>query len=82
MLDNPARVGQRIGWGIHYDPQQCRHDSRHFDAHAQQLVLCYVTVDVTIVYVAMLLQPEGGWFPLVCLTPNCEFDIALKNILK
>ena len=58
-------VGQKMGWGIHYDPRQ--RDQPGFDDKAEQLVLCYVSVDLQIVFARMLLQPAGGWYPTVYL---------------
>ena len=56
-----------MGWGIQYNPLY--RDTDDFDDRAQQLVLCYVTIDVTIVYAKMMMQPEGGWYPAVMLHP-------------
>ncbi len=61
------RLGQRMGWGIHYSPET--RDRSDFSDKDTQLVLCYVTVDVTIVYTKMMLQPAGGWYPVAILHP-------------
>ena len=61
------KLGQRMGWGIHYSPET--RDRSDFSDKDTQLVLCYVTVDVTIVYTKMMLQPAGGWYPVAILHP-------------
>ena len=58
-------VGQRMGWGVHFHhTARCRPD---FDARRQQLVLCYLTIDARISYIQAMLQPGGGFYPVVSL---------------
>lgn len=57
--------GQRVGWGIHYNPKT--RDLPDFCEEEQQVVLCFVSIDVTIVFAKMMLQPPGGWYPTVML---------------
>ena len=64
------KIGQRMGWGIHYNPESRQKDA--FNDKEEQLVLCYVTIDVTIVYAKMMLQPPGGWYPVAMLHPYGE----------
>ena len=66
------KKGQRMGWGIQYDPAV--RDTPDFDDRAEQLVLCYVTIDVTIVYAKMMVQPAGGWYPVVMLHPYGKYS--------
>ncbi|XP_064628155.1 uncharacterized protein LOC135487894 isoform X2 [Lineus longissimus] len=61
------KIGQRMGWGILYDPD--RRDEPDFSDKDSQLVLCYVSIDSVIVFHKMMLQPPGGWYPLVLLHP-------------
>jgi hypothetical protein len=68
-----------MGWGIQYNP--ALRDSPEFDERAEQLVLCYVTIDVTIVYAKMMLQPAGGWYPVVMLHPYGKGFLISGNIL-
>lgn len=63
-----ARPGQRIGIGIHYDPD-LRQDPE-FEPYAMQPVLIFITVDVVIVTARLVLQPPGGWYPSVVLTSS------------
>ena len=68
-------VGERMGWGIYYNPalQKQKHKNggasgdADFDDKAEQLVVCFVTINVKIVFAKMMLQPEGGFFPVVLL---------------
>ena len=66
IIDLRASVGQRIGFGIHYNPED--YASPNFDDRKQQLVLCFVTLDMKIVYFSMMMQPPGGFYPLIILT--------------
>lgn len=61
-------VGQRMGIGIHY-PKEVRENPSQSDK-SQQLVLVFVTIDTKIVHARIIMQPEGGFFPLVILTKN------------
>ena len=54
-----------MGWGIVYNPDV--RDCATFDPKEQQLVLCYVTINMCVSYMKMMLQPTGGFFPLVVL---------------
>ncbi|XP_071113924.1 uncharacterized protein [Haliotis cracherodii] len=58
-------VGQHIGWGVHYNP--LTRDLPGFDCRAEQLVLCYVSMDTRIGHYQMMLQPAGGFYPVVVL---------------
>ncbi|XP_013380369.1 uncharacterized protein LOC106151578 [Lingula anatina] len=66
--DLKLEVGQRIGWGVHYGPES-QEKNVTFDETALQPVLCYVTLDTTVIYCKIMLQPPGGFFPLVTLKP-------------
>lgn len=68
--DVKTRVGERVGWGIHYDP--ALRDTDDFDDKSEQPVLCYVSKNMTIEYARMMMQPEGGWYPAVVLNSNGE----------
>ncbi|KAL4232460.1 hypothetical protein ACF0H5_007153 [Mactra antiquata] len=61
-----SHVGQRIGFGIHYNPDVVSRPD--FDDKQQQLVLCFVTMDMQIVFFRMMIQPSGGFYPLLVLT--------------
>ena len=57
-----VKVGNTIGWGVFYGQ-----DSQ--DDKAQQLCLVYVMFNKIIVDVLFVLQPEGGFVPIVLLQP-------------
>ncbi|XP_062616121.1 uncharacterized protein LOC134277830 [Saccostrea cucullata] len=60
--------GQRVGIGVHY-PRDVREKQDH-DDKTQQLVLVFVTLDTKIGYAKVVVQPEGGFFPMVVLNKN------------
>ena len=62
-----VNAGQRMGWGVHYDPNA--RNKEDFCDKNDQLALCYVTLDDTLVFTKILSQPEGGWYPLIALHP-------------
>ncbi|XP_045196072.2 uncharacterized protein LOC123551303 [Mercenaria mercenaria] len=64
--DLQVHVGQRIGFGIHYSPEEV--SKPDFDDKKQQLVLCFVTMDMQIVFFRMMMQPPGGFYPLIVMT--------------
>jgi hypothetical protein len=55
-----VKVGNTIGWGVFYD-EHCEDDK------AEQLCLVYVMFNKLIVDVLFVLQPEGGFVPIVLL---------------
>ena len=63
-----AKPGERIGFGIHYNPDVM--DKPEFNDKEQQLVLCFVTVDMEIIFFKIMIQPAGGFYPLVILCKN------------
>ncbi|CAF3406424.1 unnamed protein product [Rotaria sp. Silwood1] len=56
------KVGNSIGWGVFYD-EHCRDDK------AEQLCLVFVMFNRSIVDALFVLQPEGGFVPIVLLQP-------------
>ena len=73
--DVRCEEGWRVGFGIHYNPaESCKPD---FDDKKQQLVLCFVTLDMQIVFFRMMIQPSGGFYPLVILTRGGSSDFIL-----
>lgn len=61
---------------MHYNPE--RRKQGDFDDKELQLVLCYVTVNATIVYAEVMYQPVGGWYPIVMLLPLGKCKYCLK----
>jgi len=62
-----VKVGNMIGWGIYYD-ENC-HDDK-----AEQLCLVFVMFNKVIVDTLFVLQPEGGFVPIVLLQPYGKSD--------
>ncbi|CAF1350584.1 unnamed protein product, partial [Didymodactylos carnosus] len=58
-------VGNTIGWGVFYDEE-----SR--DDKAEQLCLVYVMFNSVIVDALFVLQPDGGFMPVVLLQPYAK----------
>ncbi|CAF2557981.1 unnamed protein product [Rotaria sp. Silwood2] len=56
------KVGNSIGWGVFYD-ENCQDDK------AEQLCLVFVMFNKLIVDALFVLQPEGGFVPIVLLQP-------------
>ena len=65
------KVGNTIGWGVFYD-ERCQDDK------AEQLCLVYVMFNKLIVDVLFVLQPEGGFVPIVLLQPYGTGQEPLK----
>ena len=72
-----TQVGERIGWGVHYDSKLSGQPD--FDDKAEQPVLCYVSKNTTIVFAKLMIQPEGGWYPAVALN-NHGTDLFLVRL--
>ena len=73
-------AGEKMSWGIWYDPDT--RDKEGFNDKREQLVLCYVTMNEAMVYTHMVLQPTGGWFPLVALHPYGKPSQQKSALLK
>jgi hypothetical protein len=63
-----VKVGNTIGWGIYYD-ENC------LDDKAEQLCLVFVMFNKIIVDTLFVLQPEGGFVPIILLQPYGKFKI-------
>ncbi|RNA00740.1 SPRY domain-containing 3, partial [Brachionus plicatilis] len=63
-LNNIVKNGNSIGWGVFYNP-----DSVDKNDKSEQLILVFVTFNESIIDVLFVLQPEGGFFPLVLMQP-------------
>ena len=57
-----VKPGNSIGWGILYD-EDCTDDK------SEQLCLVFVMFNQTIIDALFVLQPEGGFLPIVLLQP-------------
>lgn len=56
------KIGSTIAWGIYYD-DDCKNDK------AEQLCLLFVMRNKSIVDALFVVQPEGGFVPIVLLQP-------------
>lgn len=65
---NSVKTGDHIGWGVHHSPD--RRDRPDFDPRAEQIVLCYVVKNKVMQCFQMMLQPTGGFYPMVLLSQN------------
>ncbi len=65
------KVGNTIGWGILYD-ENCSDDK------AEQLCLVFVMFNKIIVDTLFVLQPEGGFVPIVLLQPYGKLNIRIE----
>ena len=61
------KAEERMGLGIHYNPER-RHKAEFSDKDSQ-LVLSYVTIEGKLVYTKLVVQPAGGWYPIIALHP-------------
>ncbi|CAF4314700.1 unnamed protein product, partial [Adineta steineri] len=69
------KVGNTIGWGIFYD-ENCQDDK------IEQLCLVFVMFNNKIIDALFVLQPEGGFVPIVLLQPYAtKVSIEIRNVL-
>ena len=61
------KAEERMGLGFHYNPEM-RHKAEFSDKESQ-VVLIYVTVEDKLVYTKLVMQPAGGWYPIIALHP-------------
>ena len=66
------QVGDSIGWGVFYQ-DDCTNDK------AEQLCLVFVMFNKLIVDALFVLQPEGGFVPIVLLQPFGELLICISR---
>ena len=65
-----VKKNDRIGWGIFYvDENLCKDD--------EQLIICFLTINRNVVYLRILHQPPGGFYPVVVAPPNGKHLKAL-----
>ncbi|XP_060081327.1 uncharacterized protein LOC132560673 [Ylistrum balloti] len=61
--------GTAVGIGVYYNPDDQRKPD--FDCKSQQLVMVFLTFDKKPALARHMIQPEGGFFPLVVLRSEC-----------
>jgi hypothetical protein len=74
---NTVDDNDRVGMGVHYRPDSRGNTS--FNDKEAQLVLCFVTKNTVTIYAKMIIQPEGGFYPLVLLDQNCKYCRTCLN---
>ncbi|KAK0052845.1 hypothetical protein Bpfe_017699 [Biomphalaria pfeifferi] len=70
-------IDVRLGWGVHYDPDACH--LSNFNPKQEQLVYCYVTANSEVISGKMMMQPEGGFYPVVILNKEAAKVIIQVN---
>lgn len=58
-----VKKNDRIGWGIFYADEDAPKDE-------EQLMICFLTINRQVVYLRVLFQPPGGFYPVVIAPPN------------
>ncbi|XP_069131228.1 uncharacterized protein [Argopecten irradians] len=61
--------GTVVGIGVYYNPDES--NKPDFDHKSQQLVMVFLTFDKEVSLARHMIQPEGGFFPLVVLRSEC-----------
>jgi len=58
-----VKKNDRVGWGISYvDENLC--------SEGEKLIICFLTINRNVVYLRVLRQPPGGFYPVVIAPPN------------
>ena len=58
-----VKKNDRLGWGIFYADENAPKDE-------EQLMICFLTINRQVVYLRVLFQPPGGFYPVVIAPPN------------
>ncbi len=61
-----VKKNDRLGWGIFYADENAPKDEK-------QLMICFLTINRQVVYLRVLFQPPGGFYPVVIAPPNGNF---------
>jgi hypothetical protein len=60
-----VKKNDHVGWGIFYvDEYESSNNNE------EQLVVCFLTINRKIVYLRVLHQPPGGFYPVIICPPN------------
>jgi len=61
-----VKKNDRVGWGISFvDENLC--------SEGEQLIICFLTINRNVVYLRVLRQPPGGFYPVVIAPPNGKY---------
>jgi hypothetical protein len=58
-----VKKNDHVGWGIFYADENAPKDE-------EQLMICFLTINRQVVYLRVLFQPPGGFYPVVIAPPN------------
>jgi hypothetical protein len=58
-----VKKNDRLGWGIFYVDE-------NYGGNEDQLMICFLTINRQVVYLRVLFQPPGGFYPVVIAPPN------------
>jgi len=62
-----------MGWGLLYPD-----DTKHHDA--EQLVICYLTINRSVSLTRVMYQPPGGFYPVILLPPGGLYEHYLIRV--
>lgn len=72
-----VKKNDRLGWGIFYanDSDMTNINSEinslsNKKTDADSLIVCFLTINRQVVYLRVLYQPPGGFYPVVIAPPN------------
>ena len=67
-----VKKNDRLGWGIYNAGKLETKDK-------EQLMICFLTINRQVVYIRVLFQPPGGFFPVIIVPPNV-FRIKMDSM--
>ena len=62
-----VKKSDRLGWGVFYVLGE---ESAPSGSKEDQLIVCFLTINRQVVYLRVLQQPPGGFYPVVIAPPN------------
>jgi hypothetical protein len=71
-----VKKNDRLGWGIFYADADAPKDE-------EQLMICFLTINRQVVYLRVLYQPPGGFYPVVIAPPNVhrvKMDLSATRV--
>ena len=74
-----VKKNDRLGWGIFYANESGLLDNNNMEKRSDRdsLIVCFLTINRQVVYLRVLYQPPGGFYPVVIAPPNGIFSIFL-----
>lgn len=68
-----VKKNDRLGWGIFYANETGVDIGLEKKSERDSLIVCFLTINRQVVYLRVLYQPPGGFFPVVIAPPNGRF---------